>query len=55
MSKDCFETISKLEQENKALKNRCYVLSRGVMCFYCHFECEHRTCNFRNNTGDSEE
>lgn len=37
----------KLEKENKALKNRCYAISRGPLCFFCPLECEHRNCDFR--------
>lgn len=44
--------IEKLEHENKALKNRCHVLSMGTICFYCPLECEHRSCDFRNNESE---
>ena len=46
MKKD--KRIEELKKENKALKNRCYVLSKGAMCFFCPMECEHRSCDFRN-------
>jgi len=45
--------IEKLEHENKALKNRCHVLSMGTICFYCPLECEHRSCDFRNNESEA--
>ena len=45
--------LEEIKKENKALKNRCYVLSNGTMCFFCPLECEHRSCNFRN--AESEE
>ena len=44
--------IEDLEKENKALKNRCYVLSGGSMCFFCPMECEHRKCDFRNKESE---
>jgi len=37
----------KLEKENKALKNRCYAISKGSLCFFCPLECEHRSCDYR--------
>ena len=27
-------------QENRALKNRCFVLSRGAMCMWCRMKCD---------------
>ena len=45
--------LEKIEKENKSLKNRCYVLSSGMMCSFCPLDCEHRSCDFRN--GESEE
>lgn len=33
--------IEKLKLENKALKNRCHVYTRGIMCEFCNLkECE---------------
>lgn len=26
-------------KENRPLKNRCYVLSQGMMCMWCRMEC----------------
>ncbi len=52
MDKD--KRIAESEKENKALKNRCYALSDGTMCFFCPLECEHRSSDFRNSTGDDE-
>lgn len=45
--------LEKIEKENKSLKNRCYVLSSGMMCSFCPLDCEHRSCDFHN--GESEE
>jgi hypothetical protein len=44
--------LERLEKENKALKNRCFAQTRGVMCFFCPLECEHRTCDFRNKESE---
>ena len=30
--------IEQLEQENKQLKNRCWAITRGIMCQFCDFE-----------------
>lgn len=35
--------IERLEKENKALKGRCSVLGRGMLCVFCPYECEHRS------------
>lgn len=34
----CDAAITALK-ENPALKNRCYVLSRGGLCIFCRMEC----------------
>ena len=34
--------IEDLKHENKALKNRCYVLSDQTLCLFCRLDCEHR-------------
>jgi len=44
--------LEEIKKENKALKNRCYVLSGGSMCFFCPMECEHRSCDFRNKESE---
>lgn len=44
--------LEEREKENKALKNRCYVLSNGAMCFFCPMDCEHRSSEFRNNESE---
>ena len=31
-----------IEDENKALKNRCYILSGGGLCAFCGYDCKHR-------------
>lgn len=37
----CNEAITAL-RENSALKNRCFVLSRGMLCLFCKMECAYR-------------
>lgn len=44
--------LEKLEKENKALKNRCYAISKGSLCFFCPLECEHRSCDYRNKESE---
>ena len=34
--------VRKIEDENKALKNRCYILSGGGLCVFCGYDCKHR-------------
>ena len=34
----CNKAITAIN-ENRQLKNRCYVLSRGAMCMWCTMEC----------------
>lgn len=50
---EVYETFGKLKEENKALKNRCHALSGGTMCFFCHLDCEHRSCDFRNEESET--
>lgn len=41
-----------LERKNKQieyLQNRCFVLSRGAMCFCCDMECKNRRHEFRGD------
>lgn len=40
-------SLAKIKKENKALKNRCYAISKGSLCFFCPLECEHRNCDYR--------
>lgn len=35
--------LTKLEKENRQLKNRCRVLSKGLLCGGCEFDCESRS------------
>lgn len=44
--------LEKLEKENKALKNRCYAISKGSLCFFCPLECEHRSCDYRHKESE---
>lgn len=46
-SKD--EYIKKLENENKALKNRCAALTHLQVCIFCPMECSHRGKPFRGS------
>ena len=34
--------VMKLEEENRQLKGRCYVLSGGALCCFCTMECKSR-------------
>lgn len=36
--------IEQLEKDKKILINRCFVLSKGLLCTFCEFEkeCDHR-------------
>lgn len=34
--------VRKIEDENKALKNRCYILSGGGLCAFCEYDCKCR-------------
>lgn len=29
-------------EENYSLKQRCFVLSKGLLCHFCKWECNHR-------------
>ena len=40
--------FAKMEKENKALKNQCFVLGKGMLCAFCPMNCEHRTVGFRD-------
>ena len=35
------KAITAIKQE-KALQNRCYVSSQGLVCAFCPMECEHK-------------
>jgi hypothetical protein len=47
--KKALEEVEKLRKENVALKNRCYILTRGSMCLFCPIDCNDRTVKFRGN------
>jgi hypothetical protein len=47
--------LEEIKKENKSLKNRCYGLSRGIMCLFCPLDCEHRSCDFRNEESEEDE
>ena len=38
--KACDAAITAIK-ENRQLKNRCFVLSKGTLCLFCPMECEH--------------
>ena len=43
------EEVEKLRFENRALKNRCYFLTRGTICLFCPINCSDREVDFRGN------
>ena len=45
--------IDQLIHENKILKNRCSVLSKGWLCTFCPLECDKRTSEYRGDVDDS--
>lgn len=34
--------VRKIEDENRVLKNRCYVLSGGSLCMFCEYDCKYK-------------
>lgn len=36
---DAMDSILKLIDERRCLQNRCFVLTRGMMCMMCNMEC----------------
>ena len=34
--------IDKLRAEITTLQNRCYALTKGAVCRFCEYECEHK-------------
>lgn len=42
-----FVEITKYLKENRALKNRCFILTNGTMCLFCPIDCDHRKEMFR--------
>lgn len=52
--KELENEISVLKKENEQLKNRCIVLSHGMMCLFCPSECKHRTTEFRGDVTSNE-
>lgn len=43
------EEVEKLRKENRALKNRCRVITQGTMCFFCPMECSNRKEKYRGS------
>lgn len=43
------EEVEKLRKENRALKNRCYIFTKGTMCLFCPMDCGDRKEKFRGN------
>lgn len=35
------EDTARILDENRVLKNRCFVMSKGALCIFCKMECEH--------------
>ena len=48
------EKIKQLEDENRILKNRCFLMTMGAMCIFCPFECEKRNGIFRGDSNETE-
>ena len=42
-----FVEIANYLKENRALKNRCYILTNGAMCLFCPIDCDRRTEIFK--------
>ena len=47
-------SIEELKKENDQLKNRCYVTTKGLLCMFCPFECEHRSKMCEEGTNDND-
>lgn len=43
------DIVADLKNENEVLKNRCFVLSQGLMCEYCLLKCEHLKAGVKND------
>lgn len=43
------DVITSLKKENEQLKNRCFALTKGSLCFFCPLKCERRQAQFRND------
>lgn len=43
------DVITSLKKENEQLKNRCFALTQGSLCFFCSIKCEKRLTPFRND------
>ena len=39
---ETFVEIARHLKENRALKNRCYILTNGTMCLFCPIDCSRR-------------
>ena len=39
---DALKMATTALKQERALKNRCYVSSRGLVCAFCPMECEHK-------------
>ena len=39
-AKDC--EFAKIRKENEQLKNRCFVLGRGMLCVFCPMDCKNK-------------
>lgn len=46
---DLVKLAASLQEENNALKNRCFALTRGTIYLFCPMECEHRAEEFRTD------
>lgn len=54
MAFKALEEVEKLRFENRALKNRCYVLTRGMLCSHCPIDCSDRTVDFGGMKNDAD-
>lgn len=52
MAIEALEKQEQIKKENNQLKNRCRVLTGGMLCFTCPFECHIRNDEFRGEINE---
>ena len=52
MAIESLEKQEQIKKENEQLKNRCRVLTGGMLCFTCPFECCIRNDEFRGEINE---